>query len=243
MASNFSSAEEILAKYQAGMGKPLGLEFHHCRQQYFEVTYLWDVYLTLFRNKESAKLLNDSFSALAVHIKNQFLNGVAIGVSRLLDPPIQGKFENMTLARVCDACPEKLKASASPQLLSAYEKAEKLRSVRNKLIAHNDYLHATKQLEPLEYGTVEEITALLKLLLDFLNEIDRHFLGQTTALLPLGNLDGRNLLRYLFYSHAIRGKMRDEALGKSITLQDLRDLPEFLKGSKQDDERYGLKMS
>jgi hypothetical protein len=234
------SAEQVLAKYKEGMGEPLGPEFYYCRQQFLEVTFLWDVCETLFGRKERVELLNATIDVLAVYIKNQFLNGVALGVARLLDPPSQGKLENLTLSRVCDSCPIELRERATILLAEIRAESEAMREIRNKLIAHNDLEHATRKLEPIVYGTRDKITNLLRKFLALFNIIDLHYLKQSTSIIPLGNDSARGMLVNLHYGLSVRPKIRDEHRGQPVTLLDLLILPEHLSLSKDEDSRYGV---
>jgi AbiU2 len=235
---NNVSAEQVLVKYKEGMGEALGSEFYYCRQQFLEVTFLWDVCETLFGSKERVELLNATIDVLAVYIRNQFLNGVALGVARLLDPPSKGKFENLTLSRVCESCPTGLQERATSLLAEIHDDSQAMREIRNKLIAHNDLAYATRKLEPIVYGTREKITNLLRKILALFNIIDLHYLEQFTSIIPLGNDSALRMLVNLQYGHSVGPKIRDEHRGQRVTLLDLMQLPEYLSLSKEECSRY-----
>jgi hypothetical protein len=236
--SNMNS-EEILAKYVGGMGKELGREFHFCRQQFIEVTVLWDVFETIFGRPERAKVLADAAGVLSVLIRQQLMQGVALGITKLLDPPGQGRFENLTLSRVCAGCTGQLQDKTTKLFGEIVKQAEKLRTIRNKLIAHNDYSHATKATESLSYGNREEITKLLCSILELFNLIDRHFLDQSTVILPLGNAPATNMLIYLHYGMMLRDLSREERQGRKTSLTESMKIPDFFSLTQQEDRRYG----
>jgi hypothetical protein len=237
---SYLTADQVREKYKDGMGEELGLNFYFCREQFLEITFLWDVCETLFGNKGRVDLVNATMGVLALHVRNQFLNGVTLGVARLLDPPNQGKFENLTLARVCNSCPDGLRERAGKLLGEIHAKSESMRELRNKLIAHSDLDHATTRTVPVVYGTREKITNLLRSLLALFNLIDLHYLKQTTAIVPLGNDPAMKALINLHYGQSVAQKIREEHKGKSITLLDLLKIPDYLVFSKEESSRYGV---
>lgn len=229
------SADEVFEDYKSKMGNELGTLFHHCRQQFLATTILWDQYVTVFGNKDRVKLFNAAGGSFAFNVHWQFLNGVVLGIARLLDPPATGKSENLTLSRLRNMCD----CSLSDQLGSILDKigcqTATVRDLRNKVIAHNDLVKVTSTAESIEYDSRANITSILTNILSFLNVVERHHMGSTTYIMPMGNSDALAHLILLF-----RGNMVSEEERSSRRWDDMKfKIPEFLSETQEERKRYG----
>jgi hypothetical protein len=234
------TAEQVLANYTAKLGDELGPVLHHCRQQFWSITSLWDQFETLFGTKERVELMNASGRLFAYHVFWQFLNGVNLGITRLLDPPKSGKFENLTLLRLFELCPETLRETLAANVEVIQAKAERMRDLRNRAIAHTDLEHGLRRVEPLEYNSRTQVNEILRDILALLNEFDLALMGSETALLPLGNRDAFFHLIVLDRGQAAINDERRSREAGNISWERIYKVPEHLREQDAERGRYGL---
>lgn len=232
------SAEEQLQDYKAKMGDELGTVFHHCCQNFFNITVLWDEFVTLFGTPERVALMNEAGSRLAHDIFWQFLNGVTLGITRLLDPPETGKFRNLTLARLGELCPQSISTEVGRQLTEIENSSVTFRALRDKVIAHNDVDHAMGRAQAVQYASRRDITVVLKKILELLNTIDFHFTKSTTHIMPMGNWHALSHLFYLHRGALIKQEILADLPNHDRSLYAKYDWPDFLKETADELKRY-----
>ena len=232
------TAEQQLEFYKKLMGEDLGPVFRHCRQRLLSLTIVWDQFETLFGNQERVDLMNEAGGSLAFNIYWQFLEGVTLGITRLLDPAQQKKFRNLSLYRLVDLCPQDISEAVRVQLEAINSSSQNFRLLRDKVIAHSDIDHVTGVKQPLAYPSRHHITMLLAKILEFLNTVDKHYGVPSGSLSPMGNRDAFVHLRYL-HRGAIAKK---EMLGGSPDdfLNNLKkyEKADFLKETDEERDRY-----
>ena len=238
MPMRHQSAEEQLQDYKAKMGDELGTVFHHCRQNFLNITVLWDEFVTLFGIPERVALMNEAGSRLAHDIFWQFLNGVTLGITRLLDPPETGKFRNLTLARLGELCPQSISTEVGRQLAEIENSSVTFRALRDKIIAHNDVDHAMGRAQTLQYASRRDITVVLKKILELLNTIDFHFTKSITHIMPMGNRHAFDHLLSLHRGALIKKEVLASLSSHDLSLANKYDWPEFLIETEEERNRY-----
>jgi hypothetical protein len=193
---------------------------NQCRQLFdalkLEVTDLhlrWVIYRQLYASSEAAiDLLNRSGSNVFYLLQFLLLDDCSLRLSKLTDPPSQGKFKNLSIKKLVDTLIKSDSAFPRGEVLKLFERlkerCDKFRQLRNKRIAHSDLDHTLMiATTPLPGISREDIEKALESLSDILNAIEYHYFNSQTlyaeVIVP-HHADGNKLLRLLAVAHGER---------------------------------------
>lgn len=188
-----------------------------CRELFdalkYEVTDLhlrWVIYRQLYANSSAAiDLLNRSGSNVFYILQFLLLDDCALRLSKLTDPPAQGKFENLSVHKLMNALAESDKdfpqAKVAEVINELMKRCEKFRALRNKRIAHADLHHALKIADsPLPGISREDVELALESLRETMNAVEYHYWNSQTiyqeVIIPY-DADGNKLLKVLGEGH------------------------------------------
>ena len=178
-----------------------------------EVTDLhlrWMIYRQLYATSETAiDLLNRSGSNVFYLLQFLLLDDCALRLSKLTDPPSQGRFENLSVRKLIDTLGESDENLLKGELKSLVEelnaRCKKFRALRNKRIAHADLDHALQiAADPLPGISREDVERALESLRNTMNKIEYHYFQSQTlyaeVIIPYDS-DGNKLLKILGAGH------------------------------------------
>lgn len=152
-----------------------------------EVTFLhgiWDAYEQLFGNQECVAALQATASGAFSLIGYVFRHELVMTFSRITDPKVTGRKENLTLQRLLHVVKEKTNDAAFVSSLESKLAAidafcEPFRVRRNRSIGHLDLQTALNiHPDPLPAIERDRIDEALRLIAEFMNEVLGHY---TTA--------------------------------------------------------------
>jgi AbiU2 len=192
----------------------LGASWKFIWNEVADVHALWKVHEQLFgKGEKRIDLLNACASNFFAVAQEAFLLAIQLKLSKLGDPAMTGKYDNMTLAKLSDeikstfagkACPssQKLSARLDTRLQDYASKSEKVRERRNKYFAHSDHATALNiRPVPLLTPTREEINGALESLRSFMRVVETHFGEPYTSYNNVSTIhDGESLIVSLKYS-------------------------------------------
>ena len=168
------------------------------------------IYRQLYATSETAiDLLNRSGSNVFYLLQFLLLDDCALRLSKLTDPPSQGRFENLSVRKLIDTLGESDEDLLKGELKSLAEelnaRCEKFRALRNKRIAHADLDHALQiAADPLPGISREDVERALESLRNTMNKIEYHYFQSQTlyaeVIIPYDS-DGNKLLKILGAGH------------------------------------------
>jgi hypothetical protein len=164
----------------------------------------WIIHRQLFgTSEERIDLLNDFGPDLFQIIYDSLLNDVLLTMSRLTDPAISFKKENLSLSRLTNM----IEGTEDKEFLTEIralqaktdEQCEPFRRLRNRVIAHNDLAAAlSHHHDPLPDITRQMIENGLSSIRDYMSAIDTFFdATETDYKQPHLRGDGDSLIHYL----------------------------------------------
>jgi hypothetical protein len=234
----YRTADEALANYKLALGEDFGVLYYHLHQYFRDTVIIWDQHETLFGSQERVELMNETGPALAYNIERLFLQSVVSGIARLIDPEKSIGRSNLTIKSLPKHCSTACTLAIEPLIKRIETDFAKLKEVRNKILAHNDYELATEKSAPLNYGTRAEITQLLKTIHSIFEAIEGHYFNSSFALLPLGNEDSFAHLHFLQRGRAAKATELEKVKNGSINWQDIEKIEPWLQEDKNEARRY-----
>jgi hypothetical protein len=172
----------------------------------YEVTWLhgrWQIYRQLFgTSEERVEILNRSAGTFTFMLQTLLLEDVQLGLAKLGDPTMTGRFRNLTVTALVEALASHapILAPALQTALTSYQDAcRKLRTRRNKWIAHLDHnTLVNRRATPLIGPSREEIEIALSELRSLMNTVQLHYSNSQTAYeLIVLDSDGEHLIAML----------------------------------------------
>jgi len=152
------------------------------------VHVLWRLYTQLFQreNRDFDPLLERETVVTFWVFRNSLIDEIILMVGRLTDPSKTSGWTNLSLKQLIELLSSDGSISQYPQLISSLEtqltkltdKCEKIRSYRNKTIAHNDLKTALSGFEEEE----SDLFIWWKLLSDVLPDIEREIVETLAGL-------------------------------------------------------------
>ena len=152
----------------------------------YEVTrchYYWIIYRQLLGTNESRiELINKTTPSFFILSQDLFLDYITLQISRLTDPVDYGKFKNFSFYYLFELLKVEIPDDFIKKLSSILEKLQAnsslFRNRRNKFVAHRDLDSINNKSE---YGIARQnVEDVLKIIREYLNEIDFHFFNTTT---------------------------------------------------------------
>jgi hypothetical protein len=233
-----NSAEDQLKRFRKEMGDALGVPFHFCRQNLFHVSSQWDVYVVFFGHPDRVDLLNKVNGNLAFLFDDMILRSVVLGIFRLLDPEKSLGKPNLSLRLFPNLCDPSLVRQLNTKLADLDKAMLPMTKIRHKVLAHNDYDHATQRAKPLEYVSRQDITRALAMICEYLNIIELHYSKNTTFLAPIGDQGARALLIRMHYGELWKQHCSKVPALKNVVDQDFLGWPKSIDEGTDDFERY-----
>jgi hypothetical protein len=131
-------------------------------------------------NDHVVALLNSAGPEFFALLRPLLIHNIILSIARLTDKPETGGRENLTLSRLVLELSDQKYPELRARLDEKHERIKKmscrLRSYRNKLLAHTDKVECLKANTKLRKNiTIKFIRQLLKQIADFLNTFDYDF--------------------------------------------------------------------
>ena len=101
----------------------------------------WELFEAIYTDKSSVETVNRTSPGMFHHLQTLLVQNTALQLCRLLDRSGSGNRSNIVLQKLLDGVPEDrptLREVLEKQLDDAKSASERLRTARNKNIAHND---------------------------------------------------------------------------------------------------------
>ena len=175
--------EEVRADYVSAMGENLGSVFFELHRKLVELHILWQQYRQLFGSEpETVYLLNRTAGLFFMIVQDEIWDSVLLGISRMTDPPRNGRRKNLTLRSLPEMISDPtLRDKVIALCDSAVSEASFAREHRNKRIAHQDHDYLSDNAaNPLNGISRERVEAMLAALRAVLNYLNAHFCDRTT---------------------------------------------------------------
>jgi len=193
------SPEEVKQRYVAAMGKDLGEVFHLLWNECTWLHWKWSDYETLFGTKpERVDLLNQAAPSFFWIVQDAMWRDILLHLCRLTDPPKSCGKDTLTLRRVPDLVPLRLRPKVDLLLREILRKSEFARDWRNRLIAHTDLDHALdRRAAPIKSASRRKIKDVLEAIVEFLNYIENEYCNSESMYLETSPGSAHMLLRVL----------------------------------------------
>ncbi len=118
-------------------------------------------------------------------VQETFLADVHIALSKLSDPAVTGRFDNLSLEqlqiRIDAECVSDLPDKTRTLLATFRTRCAPFRELRNKTLAHYDLDTALQRATPLPPTSREMVKDALETLRDYMNAIEGHYEDSETA--------------------------------------------------------------
>lgn len=231
--------DEALERYKSKMGEELGSRFHHCGQELYWTSTVWDMHETLFQNSEAVKLMNDANGGVSFAIQKVFFEYVLLGVCRLTDPARQKRSMNLTVRAFPDLVDEKLKPEIHDLVSKAQKATKTARDWRDRKLSHTDYKLKIAVTKPLAGISRIETSQAIARIHAVLNRIANWYCDTTLGLPELGDDDANGFLLHLLDGQ--QKKMQDRNAIESGDFSSLEDrFPDWMARRTSIGARYDL---
>ena len=198
------------------MDTEIRILFNCIHEEVVQLFYRWKMFRQLFGSgEENLNLLNQSGSNVFALLQGLIIENAFLTLSRLTDPERTGSYQNLSirnlLGKIETTLGDKVREDLRGKLAKLEAATEKLRSHRNKRIAHLDLNHAVKleRLPSVEYGDVEHAMELLEFIMRgfhlVLCNADTRYREPSIAY----GCDGNHLLGVLRDAHDRRGAKKE----------------------------------
>lgn len=186
--------EQALEHSISVLGDEYGTAFHHCCQEFWRLSSMWDRYQTLFGSQERVDLLNRSSGLFWNVIQGMMHEHVLLAICRITDSAATRANRNLTLETLAALDPSPHKKRLIKRVESARNNALFARSWRNKRIAHNDFEQTIGLAHKILPSTGIKITRSIISIHEVLRWIKgKHFDGDM-VLMDLGDDDSTALM-------------------------------------------------
>lgn len=176
------------AKYRQSMPGQVGDVFADLWQDVVVLQATWEIFTDLFATEQgTVTLLNEVSPFFFRVVQESLINELHMHPARMSDPPFSGPKRaqhNISLLRLlhevesADISP--FPREIKPAIDSIVDRCAPLRTIRHKVIAHND-LHVALQLaSPLPGLNRNEIETLIDDVIDLMNKVESHYRGSST---------------------------------------------------------------
>lgn len=191
--------------------------FRALKSEVIDLHLRWMIYRQLFAGSEAdVEILNRSGSNVFYLLQFWILDDVTLRLAKITDPPVQGKFENLSLERLSASLEGDSRDFVERELRPVLDRlggaCEKFRQLRNKRVAHRDLSHAIGLAEPPLPGiSREDVETALLLVREAMNKTELHHSRSQTAyeqmIVPYDS-DGNRLIKVLKLGLAAEEKER-----------------------------------
>jgi hypothetical protein len=223
-----NSPEDIERQHLEAMGEPLGSLYHALYNETVWIHAKWSEYRKLFGHSEDRIILLNETAGFFFHvIQRTMWDDTLLHLSRLTDPPKQGRYENLTVRRLPGIIPEKRDKEKLDRLVKDfYTQTEFARDWRNRKIAHSELsLSLDDGASPLHPASREHVENALGSLRSILNYLQKKFVGGVVAFEHfLSHDDADSLVYALNFARFIEARRR-ERIGNSRTTPEDFEFP------------------
>lgn len=167
-------------KTNLSMSKGATRPFRALDSQFLGLCFRWKVFKQLYVGGEKRiALMNEKAPGFFGHLQPIWLDGVILGVTRLLDPARMGGKLNLTLEQLVlrlDPEEKSFLDALAERLGDLNSRCQPFRDHRNKRIAHSDY-HALTHVKGFRFPPLppEQIDEMLKVIQDFMNKVRNRY--------------------------------------------------------------------
>jgi hypothetical protein len=191
----------------ANMAKEMEEEFRLIQKELFTIIAKWQTFVDLYGTESHVALLNNTAPLFFHIVQDIFVDNIILSVQRLLDPATSARKQTLSIAHLIDHLAQSGPAPLYSEVHDLYSNirtnAARLKTIRDKLLAHNDLSEKRNQSASLYTGVTrnfiaEQITSLCKLMNKIhssLNDTDTYYEG--AANVPDGSLALLDALRRL----------------------------------------------
>jgi hypothetical protein len=146
----------------------------------------WILYTQLYgKSERRVDLLNESAGTFFYVVQETFLADLHITLSKLSDPAVAGRFDNLSLEqlqiRIDGERVSDLSDETRPLLAMFRTRCAPFRELRNKTLAHYDLDTALQRATPLPPTSREMVNGALETLRDYMNAIEGYYEDSETA--------------------------------------------------------------
>lgn len=185
MANNLSP-EAVLKSYEAAFPNKSGLLFYYLWNDIVHLHLDWMNYRSLFgTSPERIDLLKQTASSFFARQEIILRHDILTRIIRLADDAKTLRKDNASLRKLLNDIKgfisEELQAELENDYVKFKEDTKKIKILRDKKIAHADYLVVLKYIEPLPSVSRLEIEEALDDIRTLMNKIEMHFKKATTA--------------------------------------------------------------
>ena len=182
MANGTAVISEFDASCHQRMPGSVGPVFCELRHSIIYLHGVQQLWFDLFWNNQAEELLHYISPYFAKVVRESMLRDLLMTVARLTDPPSSGGpgKENLSFARllheIADADEQSLEDQLKPRVDSIQSKADDIRTIRKKVLAHADLAIAIAPTPPpLPVTTRELYEELVAQMVDALNCVELHY--------------------------------------------------------------------
>ena len=182
------TAVEVKEKHIAVMGEPLGSAYNALWNELALLYFNWNEYLVLYGTKETRiDLMNKVAARFFWIVQRTLWRECVLHFARITDSEKSTGKLNLTIKALPRLVSDiELKEKLEKLIKDAEEKCRFWRELRNRQLAHADYLLATgKEATPLKTASRKDIIEALDSIANVLNAVLSHF-NNSTALYDSG---------------------------------------------------------
>jgi hypothetical protein len=189
------------------MAKQMEEEFGLVQNELFTIIARWRTFVDLYGTESHVVLLNKTAPLFFHIVQDIFVDNIILSIQRLLDPAKPAGKQTLSIAHMIDHLAQSGPATLYSEVQDLYShicsNAARLKTIRDKRLAHNDLSEKRNQSASLYTGVTrtfidEQITSLCNLMNKIhssLNDTETHY--ESAGNLPDGSLALIDALRRL----------------------------------------------
>lgn len=189
MTDDETPRKSMAVKGREAMPGEVGDVFAHLWQDVVLLEATWEIFTDLFaKEQDTVKLLNEVSPFLFRVVQESLIHEVHMLLARMSDPPFSGpnrKQHNISLPRLLHeieaANGGPFAVEVRPIVADIVERCLPLRTIRHKVIAHNDLYVALQLAPPLQGLTRIELEALIDDVIHLMNKVETYYRNAITV--------------------------------------------------------------
>ena len=168
------------------MNEETKILFEELKKEVTWCHYYWIIYRQIYGTNESRiKIINKTTPSVFVIIQNLFNDYITLEISKLTDPAKIGKHNNLSFSYLLLMLEGQMNNNKYKELQNKLDllilHSQKFRDRRNKLVTHKDLLTVINEgINQQHSFSRKDVEDTLKLVREFLNEIELHFYNSQT---------------------------------------------------------------
>ena len=224
------TSQEVNKAYLSAFGPELGPLYYALENEVVWLHAKWLEYRKLFaKSQKRIDLLNEASGFFFRVVQDVLWDDVLLHIARLTDPAKQGRFENLTVARLDLAFQNSSVGSELSKVVEVVkERAQFAREWRNRRIAHRDLsLALDLKARPLPGASRQHVEDVLASIREAMNLLRRHFLDSDMGFEHfLVHDDADLLVHHLSLALRTEAQRRARLLAGDRRPEDFECLPE-----------------